>query len=200
MDLNTVFDLKTVGGVAAATLVLVEFIKSQVKGTRLDSIPLAVWIISVAGGLTLVAYQSGLAVQQTWSSFLLSSIASALSASGLFTWVTMKPFKTGPTEAPPPDDNSRGGGSSIMGLVLVGGILLISLTGCGAAMPRERAFYEGVRAGWDQISPEYRRYVAADPSLAPEDKLLRIGEKNSLVAEMDGLLADEQKAITNGDQ
>lgn len=201
IDFNTVFDIRTVGGVSTATLILVELVKSMTKGTRLEKVPFAVWILSIAGGLTLLAYNAGYTVGQSYASFALSAILSAIASSGMYTWVTGKPLQgASDKNDPPPGGGASGMSSSTLStmlLVLLSAATLLGSSGCAwlVVSPRERAFHAGIKESWSFVKSEYVAYVENDPDMTAIDKAYRIGDKNSVVSEFDGLISDEEKAI-----
>ena len=86
---------------------------------------------------------------------------------------------------------------TLLNTVLLATTLLLVM-GCEVT-PRERAFNTGVSALWDDVKEDWVPRVESDPTLSSVEKNLKIGPKDSVVSEMDGLIADHKKAMeSNG--
>lgn len=160
-------DLSTIGGIVAATIILVGVAKRLLGNVSIiRKCPTWICAVIVAVALTVVArYAIGTLAGNVWQLLGQAIVAAAL-ASGFRDWWTYAGHRLEDSDAAMvTTGKSITGGTPVLALAAC-----LALGGCTAVSD---SYIAADRATYQAIAPEYSAYVAADPGLSIEQKTRR---------------------------
>jgi hypothetical protein len=178
-------DFATIGGIVAATIVLVEALKRGIGNLPYArAVPTWIYAVAIAAILTALARFLFDTLPGPFWPLMLQAITNAAAASGFYSWLTdtTKPLQMSEAaiqarlraqavEEDARDREVQGFDKlSSLAMVLGAGLLLSLLAGCQTVPD---PYWNADRQTYEAVAPEYKAYVEADAGLPVEQKARR---------------------------